>query len=367
MLKITFSFLLLSHALLVNASEDVQVFVEKSEVVSTNNTQKFDEIAPQAVISNDSNSASAEAPLIAEQKLIREWEPTKMYDDLVKIMPVLGYYKRNNIPHDIGQDAKKEELSVAVKKFAAMPRMRSSIVLIYDETSQKILHGKNADVVAPIASITKLMTAMVVLDAQLPLDEEISLSPEDINRVKRTRSRTQTGMTLTRGELLKLALMASDNLSAAALARTYPGGTEAALAQMNHKARELGMNSSFFTEPTGLSSRNVSTASDLVKMVSAAKEYELIQQYSTSTTHTLERVGRRPLKFHNTNPLVKNASWNIGLSKTGYISEAGRCLVMEAKISDHPVIIVLLDSWGKNSRVSDANRVKQWMEKANHS
>ena len=174
-------------------------------------------------------------------------------------------------------------------------------------------------------------------------------------------------MTMTRGELLKLALMASDNLSAAALARTYPGGTEAALARMNTKARELGMNSSHFMDPTGLNSGNVATANDLVKMVRAAQGYELIHKFSTSTSHTIERAGHRPMRFHNTNPLVRNTSWDIGLSKTGYISEAGRCLVMEAKITEHPVIIVLLDSWGRNSRVGDANRVKKWMEKASYS
>lgn len=289
----------------------------------------------------------------------------KAYNDLFKIMPQLGYtehsVKEKNAA-DIPEQ--KSELDKAVMKFASMPRMRSSIVLIYDEHGKQALHSKNADVVAPIASITKLMTAMVVLDAKLPLDEEISIISQDINKQKRTRSRTRAGMTLTRGELLKLALMASDNLSAAALARTYPGGTEAALVQMNAKARELGMHSSRFEDPTGLDSNNVSTAHDLVKMVRAAQSYELIHQFSTSTSYVVEQTGRRPLHFHNTNPLVRNASWDIGLSKTGYISEAGRCLVMEAKISEHPVIIVLLDSWGRNSRVGDANRVKKWMENA---
>lgn len=257
-----------------------------------------------------------------------------------------------------------EELSSAVLKYSSMPRMRSSIVLIYDEKGKQPLHSKNADVVTPIASITKLMTAMVVLDAKLPLDEEISLSPLDINHQKFSRSRMRTGMTLTRGELLKLALMASENLAAAALARTYPGGTEAALLQMNAKARELGMNSTRFLDPTGLNSGNVSTANDLVKMVRTAHGYELIHRFTTSSSHTLELAGYRPLSFHNTNPLVRNASWDIGLSKTGYISEAGRCLVMEATITEHPVIIVLLDSSGKNSRVKDAIRVKSWMENA---
>jgi len=289
----------------------------------------------------------------------------KARSELYKIMPQLAYGAHNVKPRIVSDSAASNtRLDSEFLKNAAMPRMRSSIVLIYDENADQILHSKNADVVAPIASITKLMTAMIVLDAKLPLDEEISILPEDISKEKRTRSRTRTGMTLTRGELLKLALMASDNLSAAALARTYPGGTEAALRQMNAKARELGMDSSRFMDPTGLHSGNVATANDLVKMVRAAHGYELIHQFSTSTSHTVEQAGRRPVRFHNTNPLVRNASWDIGLSKTGYISEAGRCLVMEAKITEQPVIIVLLDSWGKNSRVGDANRVKKWMEKA---
>lgn len=317
---------------------------ELEQLNETDELEQNDELAPSAELTQ------------AEPLMTRDSSSSKAYDDLVKIMPQLGYGASKLKPN--------EELNSAVMKFASMPRMRSSIVLIYDENGKQPLHSKNADVVAPIASITKLMTAMVVLDAKLALDEEISISPLDINRQKRTRSRMRTGMTLTRGELLKLALMASENLSAAALARTYPGGTEAALIKMNAKARELGMSSTRFLDPTGLNSGNVSTANDLVKMVRAAQGYELIHQFTTSTSHTLERAGQRPMRFHNTNPLVRNASWDIGLSKTGYISEAGRCLVMEAKITEHPVIIVLLDSWGRNSRVADANRVKKWMENA---
>lgn len=262
----------------------------------------------------------------------------------------------------MSQQSQDEELKSSVLKLTSSPRLRSAIGLIYDEREQRPLYSKSADVVTPIASITKLMTAMVVLDAQLPMDEDISISAQDADKHKITRSRMRPGVTATRGELLKLALMASENRAAAALARTYPGGTAAALAQMNAKARELGMTSTQFMDPTGLNSGNVSTAQDLVKMVRAAQRYELIHKYTTSTSHTLEQVGHRPLQFRNTNPLVRNASWDIGLSKTGYISEAGRCLVMEAKISEHPVIIVLLDSWGKHTRVGDANRVKQWME-----
>jgi D-alanyl-D-alanine endopeptidase (penicillin-binding protein 7) len=171
------------------------------------------------------------------------------------------------------------------------------------------------------------------------------------------------GMTLTRGELLKLALMASENRAAAALARTYPGGMRAAVSAMNSKALELGMTNTHFLDPTGLNSGNVSTAQDLVKMVLAAQQYDEIREYTTSASHRVESDGYRPLQFSNTNPLVKSASWDIGLSKTGYISEAGRCLVMEANINQHPVVIVLLDSWGKLTRIGDANRVKKWIER----
>lgn len=255
-----------------------------------------------------------------------------------------------------------EELTSAVFKLTSAPKLQSAIVLIYDEQGMRPLYTKNAENVAPIASITKLMTAMVVLDARLPMDEKITISAGDADHRKGTHSRMRTGSTLTRGELLKLALMASENRAAAALARTYPGGTAAALEKMNAKARELGMRSTRFFDPTGLNSNNVSTAQDLVLMVRAAQHYEPIHRFTTSTSHTVQFAKHRPLRFNNTNPLVRNASWDIGLSKTGYISEAGRCLVMQATISKRPVIIVLLDSWGKRTRVGDANRIKKWME-----
>jgi len=256
-----------------------------------------------------------------------------------------------------------EALTSEVFKLTSAPKLQSSIVLIYDEQGKRPLYTKNAENVAPIASITKLMTAMVVLDAQLPLDEKITISTEDMDRLKGTRSRMSPGSTLTRGELLKLALMASENRAAAALARTYPGGTQAALVMMNAKAKALGMSSTRFFDPTGLNSNNVSTAQDLVLMVRAAQYYEPIHRFTTSSTHIVQ-VGKRhrPLRFSNTNPLVRSASWNIGVSKTGYISEAGRCLVMEATFNDRPVIIVLLDSWGKRTRIGDANRIKKWIE-----
>ncbi len=245
---------------------------------------------------------------------------------------------------------------------AHSPRLSSAIALIYDEQTQRPLYAKNIDNVVPIASITKLMTAMVILDAHLPLDEPITITAEDRDLYKRSHTRMRKGMLLTRGELLQLALMASENSAAAALARTYPGGTQVMLSMMNAKAHELGMDATRFDDPTGLHCSNVSTAQDLVKMVQAARGYEDIQRITTSRSYTVNVSARRSLHYVNTNPLVRNASWDIGLSKTGYISEAGRCLVMQANISNRPVVIVLLDSWGKHTRVGDANRIKQWME-----
>jgi D-alanyl-D-alanine endopeptidase (penicillin-binding protein 7) len=215
----------------------------------------------------------------------------------------------------------------------------------------------------PIASITKLMTAMVVLDAQLPLSEEITIDSADIDVLKNTRSRLKVGSSLTRQQLLRLALMSSENRAAAALGRAYPGGIEAFVSAMNNKAFELGMGNSRFVDSTGLSSSNVSTARDLVKMVEAAHFYEEIRDFSTTTTHALNSPDyRRGLKYTNSNNLVSNVQWQIGVSKTGFLSAAGRCLVMQANITGKPVIIVLLDSNGKKTRIGDAIRIKQWME-----
>ena len=257
-----------------------------------------------------------------------------------------------------------QEISNLVFNPGSKPKLHSSIALIYDQQTQRPLYTKNSDTQAPIASITKLMTAMVVLDAQLPLKEDIRIDKADIDTLKGTRSRLRVGMSLTRSELLRLALMSSENRAAAALARTYPGGTGAAVAAMNAKALELGMENTHFLDASGLNSDNVSTAHDLVKMVAAASDYTLIHQYTTTASHSVEGRRGRELRFTNTNPLVKSSSWDIGVSKTGYISEAGRCLVMETTISKRPVIIVLLDSWGKLTRIGDAKRIKTWMERA---
>ena len=245
---------------------------------------------------------------------------------------------------------------------STLPQLDSNIALIYDEKSKKSLYHKNADLVAPIASITKLMTAMVVLDAKLPMAKVLSVETADMDTLKGTHSRLSVGMRFKRGELMKLALMSSENRAASALARTYPGGKKAAIAAMNAKARQLGMRNSYFRDPTGLNSDNVSTARDLVKMVAAARKYGTIRQYTTTASHDVSAKAGKELHFNNTNPLVRSDSWDIAISKTGFISEAGRCLVMEARINKRPVIIVLLDSQGKTARIDDAKRIKKWME-----
>lgn len=243
--------------------------------------------------------------------------------------------------------------------------LRSNAALILDSQRGQVLFHKNADSVMPIASITKLMTAMVVLDAKLPLNEGIAIDSADVDVIKYTRSRLRVGTRLTRGELLRLALMSSENRAAAALGRAFPGGLNAFVTAMNRKAFELGMGSTYFVDSTGLNSGNVSTARDLAKMVKAAYGYRLIRVFSTTAAHEVASVGKvrsRSLNFVNSNRLVRSSRWDIGVSKTGFLSEAGRCLVMHANITGKPTIIVLLDSWGKNSRIGDANRIKKWME-----
>ncbi|MDD2741302.1 MAG: D-alanyl-D-alanine endopeptidase [Rhodocyclaceae bacterium] len=239
----------------------------------------------------------------------------------------------------------------------------SASALVIDQVSGQPLLDKNSHEIVPIASISKLMTAMVVLDAELDLNEVISVSEDDIDSLKGTRSRLPVGTTMTRETAMLLALMSSENRAANALGRHYPGGLSAFVVAMNQKAQSLGMNSSHFEEPTGLSSNNVSTARDLARMVAAAARYPEIRSFSTTAEAKVEIHGR-VRNFGNTNALVRSDNWEIGLSKTGYISEAGRCLVMQARVADKPVVIVLLDSVGKMSRVGDANRIKRWMESA---
>ena len=239
--------------------------------------------------------------------------------------------------------------------------LRSAVALVQDAGSGEMLISKNQGQILPIASITKLMTAIVILDAGLNLEQRVAISDEDFDSVKGTRSRLRPGTVLTRDQLLLLALMSSENRAAQALARTFPGGTEAFVSMMNAKARSLGMKDTHFVDPTGLSSQNVSSAQDLARLVTAAHKFQRIRQHSTTESATVESLGRQ-LGYRNTNGLVRSAAWNIGLSKTGSISEAGRCLVMRVRLASREVVVVLLDSVGKLSRVGDANRVKKWLE-----
>ncbi len=243
--------------------------------------------------------------------------------------------------------------------------LRSAAALVIDQEQGKPLYAKNTDAVMPIASITKLMTSMVVLDANLPLDDTISVTQEDVDKLKGSGSRLRVGVKLSRREMLRLALMASENRAASALSRHYPGGQTAFVEAMNAKAKQLGMRDSRFVDPTGLNPNNVSTALDLALMVNAAYKYDLIREFSTTESVRLGAQGsrrHRGIAFRNSNALVRSGDWEIGLQKTGYISEAGRCLVMQARIAAKPVIIVLLDSWGKFTRIADANRIKRWVE-----
>jgi len=240
--------------------------------------------------------------------------------------------------------------------------LKSSSALVIELGEGEEIYAKNTDAVVPIASITKLMTAMVVLDERLPLDEHVKVTSDDIDDIKGTQSRLRVGSLVTRGDLLRLALMSSENRAAAALTRAYPGGRPVFVAAMNQKAVELAMWHSRFVDGTGLSRDNVSTARDLARMVRAAYTYPEIREYTTETAHTVRLRDGRALQYANSNRLVQSPNWRIGLSKTGYISEAGRCLVMQAVIATQPVIIVLLDSWGKLTRIGDANRIKKWME-----
>ena len=239
--------------------------------------------------------------------------------------------------------------------------LKSSVALVIDQETREVLFSKNDSAVLPIASLTKLMTGLLISEAKLPMDEVIAITQDDVDTEKGSRSRLKVGTTLTRGELLHLALMSSENRAAHALGRTYPGGLQAFVSTMNAKAKMLGMKDTRYVEPTGLSSQNQSSAHDLATLVQTAYNDAVVRAYSTSPGHEVA-VGNRTLKFNNTNRLVKNPDWDIGLQKTGYISEAGQCLVMQAKIAGRKLIMVFLDSAGKLSRIGDAERVRKWVE-----
>ena len=239
--------------------------------------------------------------------------------------------------------------------------LKSSVALVIDQDTSEVLFSKNDKAILPIASLTKLMTGRVISEAQLSMDELITISQADVDTEKGSTSRLRVGTVLSRGELLHVALMSSENRAAHALGRSYPGGLAVFVGLMNAKARSIGMDDTHYEEPTGLSSKNQSSARDLAKLVNFAYGDATLRELSTSPGHQLA-VGKRTLQYNNTNRLVKNPSWDIGLQKTGYISEAGQCLVMQAKVAGRKIIMVFLDSTGKFSRLADAERVRRWVE-----
>ena len=254
-------------------------------------------------------------------------------------------------------------VSVGFARAGDGPKLRSSVALVQDAESGETLYEKNSETILPIASITKLMTAIVVLERELDLEQRVAVSAEDLRatRSSRVRGRLRPGSVLTRDELLLLTLMASENRAAAALARTYPGGTEAFVAAMNAEAGRLGLQDTRFADPTGLSPDNVSSAHDLAGLVRAAHSYPLIREYSTRPSAQVRARGGT-VGFRNTNSLVRSDRWDIELSKTGYISAAGRCLVMQMRVASRDLVVILLDSWGKYTRVADARRIRKWLE-----
>jgi D-alanyl-D-alanine endopeptidase (penicillin-binding protein 7) len=241
--------------------------------------------------------------------------------------------------------------------------LRSSVALVVDQDTDEVLFSKNSEAVLPIASITKLMTAMVVVDAEQALDESLTVARVELDTPKNNRSRLRVGAQLTRAELLHLALMSSENRAAYALGANYPGGMSELVSAMNRKAHELGMHDSQFVEPTGLSSKNQSSARDLALLVKAAYQHPVLREYST-TRDAAVPVGRQLVQFRNTNALVRSPMWEIGLQKTGFISEAGRCVVMQAQLAGRNLIMVLLDSTGRYSRIGDAERIRRWINES---
>ena len=239
--------------------------------------------------------------------------------------------------------------------------LRSSVAYVVDQNTGESLFDKNSRAVVPIASITKLMTSMVVLDSKAPLTEQVEVTDEDRDYIKNTGSRLAVGSVLSREDMLHIALMASENRAAAALSRYFPGGRPAFIAAMNAKAKQLGMTDTHFESPSGLTSENVSSARDLVKMVNAAYQYPMIREFSTDRSYEVY-TGKRSIAYNSTNALVRNPTWDIGLQKTGFINEAGECMVMQTTIHGRPMIVVLLDSSGKYTRFADATRLRNWLD-----
>jgi serine-type D-Ala-D-Ala endopeptidase (penicillin-binding protein 7) len=301
---------------------------------------------------------------------------TKKSSSRVKVQMASG--KRPTARQLAAQNQARKNAKVAVVRVASPARLsmgeqlglrgsddrldlNSSVALVIDQETNEVLFSKNDAAVLPIASLTKLMTGLVIADANLDMNEPITITQDDVDTYKGSSSRLAVGSTLSRGEMMHLALMSSENRAANALGRTYPGGLSEFVRLMNSKAKQLGMTDTRYVEPTGLSSLNQSSARDLATLVSVAHDRPILRSLSTSPGHEVE-LGRRTLHYNNSNRLIKNPDWDIGLQKTGYISEAGRCLVMQAKVAGRQLIMVFLDSTGKLSRLQDAERVRRWVE-----
>ena len=288
---------------------------------------------------------TASKKVVATRKSVRFAASTKRRAVIYAVVPAQPSFGQIAGLH-IGQDALD---------------LKSSVALVIDQDTREVLFSKNDRAVLPIASLTKLMTGVIISGAKLPMDEMITVTQDDVDTEKHSRSRLSVGTTLTRGEMLHLPLMSSENRAAHALGRTYPGGMATFVSLMNAKAKMLGMTGTSYVEPTGLSSLNQSSAQDLATLVNAAHGDPMLRELSTSTGYQVA-VGSRTLQYNNTNRLVKNPEWEIGLQKTGYITEAGQCLVMQTKIAGRKLIMVFLDSAGKLSRLGDAERVRRWVE-----
>ena len=286
-------------------------------------------------------------------------------------MDVLGQFLQQNFPDEkdpLGAFlVENPTAQISEQAAIAGPLLSSQAALIMNSKTGEVLYQKNINRVMPIASISKLMAAMVVLDGNLNMNEQITITDNEIDRLKGTSSRLSIGTTLTRKELLHLGLMSSENRAIHALGRTYPGGMSAFVSAMNAKAQSLGMSNTRFYEPTGLDSRNVSTASDLSKMVSAASDYSVIRQNSVSNSGSVYTSAGRQQSYKNSNALVREGSWNIDLQKTGYIRESGRSMVVKARISNQPITIVLLNSPSSTTRVNDARQIESWMNQQRRS
>ncbi len=298
--------------------------------------------------SSFSTSAVARVEKGATKKSVAKYAAVRKKSNKVRSRYVAP--KRPSFGQIAGLHALSDELS-----------LKSSVAYVIDQDTQEVLLSKNDNAVLPIASITKLMTGLVIRESNLTMDEPITITYEDVDTEKGSRSRLRPGTTLTRGELLHLALMSSENRAAHALGRTYPQGLNAFVQQMNAKAHQLGMTDTNYAEPTGLSSKNQSSAKDLATLVAYAANDPILRELSTSGGTAVE-VGNHTLKYKSTNRLVTNPQWDIALQKTGYISEAGQCLVMQAKIAGRKLVMVFLDSAGKFSRIADAERVRRWVE-----